>query len=134
MHLCFCLFYLAESCFICGGIGKWKCLHCSDGKSTESMQLYFCTGCNDIWHKHPRRVKHVPELNKENGVKEIGRLQLLSVLCIETSHYVCFTRIMGPEKDDWVFFDSMAERPGEMTSPLTMYFLTVWFLKGYLAM
>lgn len=36
-----------------------------------------------------------------------------SVLCIETSHYVCFTRIMEPSRDEWVFFDSMAfERPG----------------------
>ena len=41
-----------------------------------------------------------------------GTLQLLSVLCIETSHYVCFTRIIGSGKDEWVFFDSMAERQG----------------------
>ena len=41
-----------------------------------------------------------------------GTLQLLSVLCIETSHYVCFTRIIRSGKDEWVFFDSMAERQG----------------------
>ena len=43
---------------------------------------------------------------------DTGTLQLLSVLCIETSHYVCFTRITGSGKDEWVFFDSMAERQG----------------------
>ena len=37
------------------------------------------------------------------------KLQLLSVLCIETSHYVCFTKAT---RNDWVFFDSMAERLG----------------------
>ena len=43
--------------------------------------------------------------------------QLLSVLCIETSHYVCFTRITGSSgKDEWVFFDSMAERQGNNAS------------------
>jgi len=47
--------------------------------------------------------------NKGSNVIEVGTLQLLSVLCIETSHYVCFTRIMGSERDEWVFFDSMAE-------------------------
>ena len=35
-----------------------------------------------------------------------GCLQLLSVICIETSHYVCFTRL----EDQWLFHDSMADR------------------------
>ena len=39
----------------------------------------------------------------------ICRLQLLSVICIETSHYVCFTRC----DDRWLFHDSMADRIGE---------------------
>ena len=100
-------------CYICGKTGKWKCSKCNDGKSTTPAQLYFCGDCNNVWHNHPSRKEHNPVLNKEHGVNEIGRLQLLSVLCIETSHYVCFTRIMGSEKDEWVFFDSMSERPGK---------------------
>ena len=95
---------------MCGRIGKWKCSHCDDVNSTKPIQLYFCTDCNGVWHNHPSRKKHTPV---PVNVNEIGRLQLLSVLCIETSHYVCFTRIMGSEKDEWVFFDSMAERPGK---------------------
>ena len=38
-----------------------------------------------------------------------SRLQLLSVICIETSHYVCFIRC----DDRWLFHDSMADRIGE---------------------
>jgi len=73
---------------------------------------HFCDDCKQLWHKHPSRESHQLVIDQENTAIEVGKLQLLSVLCIETSHYVCFTRIMGPEKSDWVFFDSMAERPG----------------------
>lgn len=38
------------------------------------------------------------------------KLQLASVLCIETSHYVAFVRTLHASK--WVFFDSMADRVG----------------------
>jgi len=69
----------------------------------------------------------VREPNKEGDVVEFGTLQLLSVLCIETSHYVCFTRIMEPEKDEWVFFDSMAERPGKIIF-LDYYIITKLYL------
>ena len=40
------------------------------------------------------------------------RLRLLSVLCIETSHYVCFSL----SDNHWVFMDSMADRVGESLS------------------
>ena len=45
----------------------------------------------------------------------VGELDLLSVICIETSHYVCFTR--DPRDDTerkWIFFDSMADRKCEI--------------------
>ena len=35
-----------------------------------------------------------------------SKLELLSVICIETSHYVCFTRC----EKRWLFHDSMADR------------------------
>lgn len=41
------------------------------------------------------------------------RLDLFAVLCIETSHYVSFIR-HGPGSQDWIFFDSMADRQGEL--------------------
>ena len=41
-----------------------------------------------------------------------AKLQLLSVVCIATSHYVCFTR----SNDRWLFMDSMSDRVGEQGS------------------
>ena len=46
---------------------------------------------------------------KESQAEVKLKLQLLSVICIETSHYVCFTRT----GDHWLFMDSMADRVGE---------------------
>ena len=97
---------LAHYCYVCGKAGKWICSQCNGSN--------FCNECKHLWHKHPGRENHHPVINQESADVEVGKLQLLSVLCIETSHYVCFTRIMGSGKTDcqWVFFDSMAERPG----------------------
>lgn len=39
------------------------------------------------------------------------KLDLFAVLCIETSHYVSFIK-HGPSSQDWIFFDSMADRQG----------------------
>ena len=77
------------------------------------MNLYFCANCWPLWHQKSHRKCHKQEIATENDDDfDTGTLQLLSVLCIETSHYVCFTRITGSGKDEWVFFDSMAERQG----------------------
>ena len=38
-----------------------------------------------------------------------AQLKLLSVVCIETSHYVCFCFT----DNHWIFMDSMADRVGE---------------------
>ena len=42
----------------------------------------------------------------------VSELDLLSVICIETSHYVCFTRDPRDvdKEQNWIFFDSMANR------------------------
>ena len=44
---------------------------------------------------------------------------------------MCFTRIMGPDQDEWVFFDSMAERPGNKCNSL--YLLCGLFFKEIVA-
>ena len=38
---------------------------------------------------------------------KFSKMQLLSVICIETSHYVCYTRTTN---NRWLFHDSMANR------------------------
>jgi len=76
---------------------------------------YFCEECSVRWHGNPNRRHHKLVMMKSSNDAsdgDDGRLRLLSVLCIETSHYVCFTRLEGSGSNEWVFFDSMAERPG----------------------
>ncbi len=56
---------------------------------------------------HSNRQEHKPEWCPElANLLKIAEFELLSVICIETSHYVCFTR----DDDRWIFFDSMANR------------------------
>ena len=101
MLFCVATFCFVENnlCHVCGT--KKGLLH------SHAERLSFCNGCARRWHSHPDRVnlKHVME---DTSVK----LKLISVICIETSHYVCFTRITGSGNDQWLFFDSMAERQG----------------------
>ena len=65
--------------------------------------------CDTKAHKHKLRSSHKREQNKM--IADAGELELLSVLCIETSHYVCFTR---DGEGRWLFFDSMANRVCEL--------------------
>lgn len=76
--------------------------------------------CSPQVHSHPARRSHQPApLNIPKGYVGRGiphiltrdRLELFAVLCIETSHYVSFVK-HGPNKHDWIFFDSMADRQG----------------------
>jgi len=100
---------------MCGQeIGNTFCQDCSrEVQSTKKDNLsLLCKRCSDLWHRKPHRQSHKVTVQKTENDFTAGKLQLLSVLCIETSHYVCFTRITGSDKDDWVFFDSMADRPG----------------------
>lgn len=73
----------------------------------HAEKLSFCDGCSKSWHSHPSRA------NGEHNMEDTSvKLKLVSVICIETSHYVCFTRVTGSGNDQWLFFDSMAERQG----------------------
>ena len=81
---------------------------CDECSNHNNQNQFYCSTCSPSWHQSNCDHKHDPDANDF----DTGTLQLLSVLCIETSHYVCFTRITGSGKDEWVFFDSMAERQG----------------------
>ena len=98
-----------KQCCNCNKSSNCVCSDCSN--EPDSKELYLCNDCSVSWHNHPSRQSHRPCQLKSEPSNDFrtGKLQLLSVLCIETSHYVCFTRAT---RNDWVFFDSMAERLG----------------------
>ena len=63
----------------------------------------YCDSCFAIAHTYLRN-DHVEE--QISTYYDDAVAELLSVLCFENSHYVCFTRI----DDQWLFFDSMFDR------------------------
>ena len=90
-----------DTCFICGETALNNCSECM-GDFNAKETVHFCDHCNACVHKNPKRVAHKPEKRED-----LPELELLSVLCIETSHYVCFSR---DSDGRWLFFDSMADR------------------------
>ena len=54
-----------------------------------------------------------------------AHLKLLSVLCIQTSHYVCFTL----SNNTWIFMDSMADRVGESPPTYVMITSSIFLIK-----
>ena len=73
-------------------------------------------------HSSKTRLNHKPEKlstdrRKSKRVTSTLKpeMELYAVLCIETSHYVCFAKAgRGPDQP-WVLFDSMADRTGTLT-------------------
>ena len=90
--------------------------------------VYFCFECNKRAHKEKERTGHrVEAVDIKTGTSDatnFSKMQLLSVICIETSHYVCYTR----SGDKWLFHDSMADRLCKINhtiSLLVYYFLSI---------
>ena len=99
---------------------------CNECSHQKNQTHFYCGTCSLRWHQN--YCDHTHELY--NNDFDTGTLQLLSVLCIETSHYVCFTRITGSSgKDEWVFFDSMAERQGKKLN--VVHTTTIQSICGY---
>lgn len=96
-------------CFVCYGRAECFCPECANELQKKA---YLCGECDKRFHLHPKRLNHQRHQNIGN-LDTGSSLDLLSVICIETSHYVCFTKQpsddpMSPHK--WIFFDSMANR------------------------
>ena len=104
---------------VCGDRGTVLCPDC--GKLEKKESSFFCANCIEMWHKHKDRRHHKLVVN--NDGTDPGRLQLLSVLCVEANHYVCFTRVQRSGTNYWVFFDSIAERIGEQLQFVLMLYM-----------
>ena len=113
-----------RQCTICGRLAEFECRDCFGalqvGSGLESTAL--CKGCLPTVHQHQKRANHKPKplsipqdfknLAEFNAVPRLF-MELFAVVCIETSHYVTFTKTGSGIDSPWVFFDSMADRKGE---------------------
>ncbi|VDP27612.1 unnamed protein product [Soboliphyme baturini] len=89
--------------------------------TADSLDMaYFCGSCFEKVHAQLKESDHAcdelvpykpsPGCNYSNSRV---CLELASVLCIESSHYVSFVRIGTDADSRWIFFDSMSDREGE---------------------
>nr|XP_020481195.1 ubiquitin carboxyl-terminal hydrolase CYLD-like isoform X2 [Monopterus albus] len=110
-----------QQCIVCGNLAEKECSDCfKDSVFNQTGFKVFCEKCSSQVHSHPQRRSHHPAA-LEIPIGYLGRsnphaltrdkLELFAVLCIETSHYVSFIKY-GPKSEDWIFFDSMADRQG----------------------
>ena len=94
-------------CYICGISASIVCRECERDFPNSDGVPPFCAKCVKTVHQHKSRQGHKYEYSVEmQNLKTMAEFELLSVICIETSHYVCFTR----QENKWIFFDSMASR------------------------
>uniref|UniRef100_UPI0037E75E0F ubiquitin carboxyl-terminal hydrolase CYLD n=1 Tax=Semicossyphus pulcher TaxID=241346 RepID=UPI0037E75E0F len=111
-----------QQCMLCGNLAQEECTDCfEDPVFSQTGFKMFCRTCSSQVHSHPHRQSHKPaDLDIPEGYLSRSsphtltrdKLELFAVLCIETSHYVSFIK-HGPNSQDWIFFDSMADRQGE---------------------
>ena len=100
------------TCVLCGESSP--SLSCSDcGSRNDPLfkqeVMYFCEDCSERVHHLEKRLNHrVKPIVYTPADNPVCKMQLMSVICIEKSHYVCFTRF----EKRWFFFDSMADRTG----------------------
>ncbi|XP_056131555.1 ubiquitin carboxyl-terminal hydrolase CYLD [Lampris incognitus] len=111
-----------QQCMLCGQLATEECMDCfKEPVFGQTGFKLFCKTCSSQVHCHPQRRSHqttaleIPQGFQGHAVSHVlarDKLELFAVLCIETSHYVSFLK-HGPNNQDWIFFDSMADRQGE---------------------
>ncbi|XP_069076993.1 ubiquitin carboxyl-terminal hydrolase CYLD-like [Pleurodeles waltl] len=118
------LFESPRECIVCGELATLECPECfKDMMFANALVKQYCDRCCKQAHSHYKRKGHKPmKLKNPSAFENMKHLhshriprekmELFAVLCIETSHYVSFVKY-GPEKEHWMFFDSMADRYGD---------------------
>jgi len=109
-----------KECEVCGAEALHICAECAGTAfGREKRVVFFCESCVKLMHKHSKREKHKPKkLVKPESYVERGddvdkaEMELFGVVCIATSHYVAFVKCGEGVNEQWVFFDSMADRIG----------------------
>ena len=102
-----CHFCLSEPATVCCKTCPKELFH------TEDDSIPYCIDCHVKCHTTERTSHEVEEIkSNDGGQSRFSKMRLLSVICIETSHYVCYTRC----GNKWLFHDSMANRLCKLTS------------------
>ncbi|XP_026668806.1 ubiquitin carboxyl-terminal hydrolase CYLD isoform X2 [Ceratina calcarata] len=111
-----------RQCTVCGKLAEFECKECYGQCGVGLESIAFCLQCLEKVHRHERRTNHEPKelvvpmeftiLQEQCPVPRLY-LELSAVVCIETSHYVCFVKCGSGSEAPWCFFDSMADRKGE---------------------
>ncbi|XP_055710793.1 ubiquitin carboxyl-terminal hydrolase CYLD isoform X4 [Phlebotomus papatasi] len=114
-----------RQCTVCGKLAEFECRECFGtlqcGVGLESTA--FCRKCLETAHSHSKRLNHAPkEISVPHDFKIMAEhcpvprlfMELFAVVCIETSHYVAFVKAGSGQDAPWCFFDSMADRKGEL--------------------
>lgn len=124
----------------CDNIAQIECKDClTEQLGRNNARLSSITYCNNCFQSKHFSKSHMTGIEDHDKTKTLLNLtpseayqrysnklssskdkiipriemELFAVLCIETSHYVCFVKC-GQESDSpWCFFDSMADRRGE---------------------
>ena len=114
-----------KDCVVCGRLAYYHCrdCFCVTGSQDVNSSGNFCKDCNERVHFHVKRKTHdvipiaVPRLaysSYGDRPVEHQEMELIAVICIETSHYVTFAKCEEPDGTvKWCFFDSMADRVGK---------------------
>ena len=116
-----------QKCFFClENLASHACYTCPNEVFHNAQSYtYYCSGCHESAHRAPSRKGHsVVDVNAEPGTSDVdqfSKMELLSVICIETSHYVCYTR----SGDKWLFHDSMANRLCKIATYTAAYIIFV---------
>uniref|UniRef100_A0A915PWD6 ubiquitinyl hydrolase 1 n=1 Tax=Setaria digitata TaxID=48799 RepID=A0A915PWD6_9BILA len=115
------LFYCKRPCISCGKRADMMCPECFLTKEVFIGEVTYCGICYERTHcgldHQPQQLTTSNSFSASSSLSLSRRmqvpqkkLQLSSVLCIETSHYVAFVHAISANK--WIFFDSMADRVG----------------------
>ncbi len=98
-----------QQCNVCKELTATVCCSdCTDVFHTKDHFVFLCKACSERVHNNRKEHKceEVQTKRPMGDATKFSKMKLLSVICIETSHYVCFTR----KNDKWLFHDSMADR------------------------
>ncbi|XP_071482472.1 uncharacterized protein, partial [Diadema antillarum] len=126
-----------RQCTICGQLATLECRDCRpDVGICEEFIKSFCESCFIMTHErskphHKKKALTVSEeirslsqeLESHEPLFQPQMMELFAVVCIQTSHYVAFVRA-EPQSDQWVFFDSMADRDASHTPGFNIPIIT----------